>query len=97
MGVEKQKKLICRLERHRKESGLVFGLFLHLRCFPAFRFEETQYILIINFLSCVLFLLKWVSIPVRQESELIQKWALAVCRIHLLLLMKKGPNKMNVC
>lgn len=85
------------LQNRETQKGLDFGLFLHLRCIPAFRFEETLYILIINFLPRVLFLLKWVSIPVRQESELIQKWALAVCRIHLLLLMKKGPNKMNVC
>lgn len=73
------------------------GLVLSLRCISALRFEETLHILIINFLPSVLFLLKWVSIPVRQESELMQKWALAVCRIHLLLLMKKGPKKMNVC
>lgn len=72
------------------------GLVLSLRCIPALGFEETLRI-IINFLPSVLFLLKWVSIPVRQESELMQKWALAVCRIHLLLLMKKGPKKMNVC
>lgn len=67
-----------------------------LRCIAAFRFKETLYILVINFPSCVLFFLKWVSIPVKQELEPIQKWALAVCRIHLLSLMNKYPSK-NEC